>query len=771
MTAQAVSSLEQTLRYMLRAYQRDPLRQIARATGFTPPSAQREELIPALAHHLAQLDVVAASLAQLDDDGRAVLRALVALGGYAVTAPFGPFMAARLRRSATSSAPPPSAINELLTRLATLGLVFTEPLQGVQPARTLQPGDYLFVSPGAMAAIGLVEEDVPAAFDQPPPGVQVLLTSVDPLQRDAYFYWSEVRERPPAVTARGLVAKRDVARLAAALGTPGGEPPGTEDTMGRLFFLRLLLQALGLLRHDGANLQAAEPAFFRRTPADRAALAFAAWRAGAWWTETTHIAGVQVVGYGRDDSQGYPLTTAARLLVLNLLRVLSAGRWYSFAHLSGRARIARGDFIVANHNAAPYLNGAMQGTTLDYAFTLQWARTDDPWEAVEGGYLRAVVTEPLYWLGIVDVALEGATPLAFRITPLGLRLLRNLSPQDGPDDPAAVEAHGRVIVQPNFDVLVYEPVSPLTLTELDRFATRQGTGNVLHYHLSRASLYKAQQGGLDAAAAIAFLERISGQDVPQNVRYSLLDWQRLHERLTVHGGVTLCQVADPAILDALLTAPPAGLEDVRRLAPTVAMLPPQNLEALRSYLEGRGYIAPLVPSPAETPAGQDSLEAPPGALSLNADGVISVTTPLPTLYLHGALVRFADLLPPSRASRPQAPRYALTSASITRATAENIQVDTITRWLETLSDHPLPPALLDRIKSWADYYGPLTLARQVILRMDRPERLAELLTDPVVGPLLTPLAPAAGLAGVADESLDDLRRALRAKGIAIADLL
>jgi hypothetical protein len=352
---------------------------------------------------------------------------------------------------------------------------------------------------------------------------------------------------------------------------------------------------------------------------------------------------------------------------------------------------------------------------------------------------------------------------------------------------------------------------------------------VLHYHLSRSSLYKAQQQGLDAAGVIALLEEASGRELPQNVRYSLLDWQRQHERITIHDGAALCQVADPALLDALCAWSPQGSHDrsaqqhpsgvlspkgpqqderfppptqgpvppavrrsrawpqhderfpqgawkaeraapealaapegpaaPRRLAPDVAILPAAHLEALRRELESRGYIARSLAGIEEAEYAQPALRS----LSVTAEGEITVQGPLASLYLRGELDRFADRDP------QRGPRYTLTPASLRRAVQEGLSVAAIVAWLEGRCGDALPPALVDRLKSWSGHYGTVALERHVVVRLQSPEVLVELLTDAAIGPLLVPLAPAAGLAGVAEENLDGLRRVLAAKGIAVDD--
>jgi hypothetical protein len=767
------------LRATLRHYHRDVLRRMAAATGLSAEALQKEQLVQALADHLARPETVDAALSRLDPAERHVLAVMVALGGYAATAA----LREHLQRATTSGDVEPTAakllqdeaaFDGIVGRLAQRGLVFNDAASGSLPARDLQPAEHIFVSPAAMERAGRHEEEVPASFEAPPAGTVTLSMPPDALLRDCYFYWSGVRDHPAAVTSRGLVAKRDLLRLGASLSIEESlDAVPTEDRAGRTYFLRCLLLALGLLRQEGSSLRARETNLFHQSGSERAALIFAEWREATWWSELSRIDGLRVTVHRMFQRRLARQVVMARGFILRLLRGLPAGRWYSFDLLDERTRLAKADFLIGHDGPPFYLGRDIPESGLDLSITFEWPDAtglagQSEWDGIEGRFLRAVIAEPLFWMGGCDLVLAGGRPLAFRLTPTGQRLLHGeeTSARQGAaaGGAAGEPAAGRVIVQPNFDILVYEPVSPHILAELDRFAVRQGTGNVLHYHLSRSSLYRAQQQGLDAASVIALLEQAGGRELPQNVRYSLLDWQRQHERITLHEGVALCQVADPALLAALLAAAPPAPPELRRLAPDVAMLPSPDLDTLRRALEGRGYLARALAGVDEAEYAQPDLHS----LGVTAEGEIAVEGPLASLYLRGELERFADRAGGDGAAAPGS-HYALTPASLRRATEEGLTVATIVAWLESRSGAVLPDALVDRLKSWAGHYGTITIEQRIVVRLETAELLAELLADRCIGPLLTGLAPSTGLASVAAENLESLRQALAEKGIAVED--
>ncbi len=451
------------------------------------------------------------------------------------------------------------------------------------------------------------------------------------------------------------------------------------------------------------------------------------------------------------------------------------GRWYSFTYLEERTRIARADYLRGGAGPLARLDGGIDNN-YGLPLSLEWTSDDlSKRGPVENFFLQRVIVEPLFWLGCCDLIVDSTdNPVAFRLTTVGAEFLERSFQASRPaatigDTTIRSETleatGGHVIVQPNFDILVYEPISPHILVELDRFAVRQGTGNVLQYHLSRSSLFHAQQQGFDAQAAISMLERTSGRELPQNVRYSMLDWQRQHERITIHEGVTLCQVADAAILDMLLANPSEDARGLQRLAPDITIIPPGQQEAIRRYLQNEGYLAQSMARPTEASATMQpvSLQTTPGQ-------EIIVHGPHVNLYLRGELERFADPIALQKAGVPQVTLYGLTTASLSRAAEAGLTVATIMGHLTALSGvTPLPAELVERLKSGTGHYGTIRLERSIVVRLRSTELLTELLADPSIGPLLAPLSPSDGLACVQEEHLESLRQALAAKGIPVDD--
>ncbi len=127
-----------------------------------------------------------------------------------------------------------------------------------------------------------------------------------------------------------------------------------------------------------------------------------------------------------------------------------------------------------------------------------------------------------------------------------LRSLRGLEPETGkPNEPS-------LLIQPNFDILVYlDKLTPAAMTALSCAALTRVDAQTASYTLSRGSLYRALETGLDLKGLLDLLNEHS-MGVPDNVTQSLRDWASRRERLRVQEDVRLLEYASQKERDAAL---------------------------------------------------------------------------------------------------------------------------------------------------------------------------------------------------------------------------
>lgn len=154
-------------------------------------------------------------------------------------------------------------------------------------------------------------------------------------------------------------------------------------------------------------------------------------------------------------------------------------------------------------------------------------------------FFKREVLGSLHDLGLV--ALEGKKDGAMSVGP-GIAWL------NGQREPITSSA---LLVQPNFDVLVYlDALNPLALAALSGADCQRIDAQTATYTISRASVYRALETGLSATTLLEMLEMFSSSPLPRNLFSSVTEWAGRRERLSLTEGVTLLEYHSASERDA-----------------------------------------------------------------------------------------------------------------------------------------------------------------------------------------------------------------------------
>ncbi|HEX8732841.1 MAG TPA: helicase-associated domain-containing protein, partial [Ktedonobacterales bacterium] len=163
-----------------------------------------------------------------------------------------------------------------------------------------------------------------------------------------------------------------------------------------------------------------------------------------------------------------------------------------------------------------------------------------------------------------------------------------------------------LIIQPNFQVFLMEPHMP-ALFWLARHASMEQIGRVSRFTFTRETLWRglSRPGGDSIDAVIGFLERHSQKALPQNVIYTLRDWERqLHESHEEGKGAFVLKFKDESVVDRVLRSNRLKAFRLRRVDARSVVAPPEiSLGDLRGALEHLGYAKTLL-------SGLEELVAP-----------------------------------------------------------------------------------------------------------------------------------------------------------------
>ena len=209
------------------------------------------------------------------------------------------------------------------------------------------------------------------------------------------------------------------------------------------------------------------------------------------------------------------------------------------------------------------------------------------WPEVDGALIRYLITGPMHWLGLVDLAssVEDQPAAAFRFSAWAADLLKGRSPAGlvEEEQPLKALSDGRILAG-RFS-------SRLARYQVSRFGLWQAeTEEVYTYQLTPQSLEEAAGQGLKVAHLETLMGKY-GEPLPPSLGQALHQWEKSGGQALIHPCVVL-RVTDPKILQALRSTPAERfLGDF--LGPTAVIVHPGAAEKVRAALTRMGYLADL----------------------------------------------------------------------------------------------------------------------------------------------------------------------------------
>jgi hypothetical protein len=213
------------------------------------------------------------------------------------------------------------------------------------------------------------------------------------------------------------------------------------------------------------------------------------------------------------------------------------------------------------------------------------------WDRVDGALIRFLVTGPLHWLGIVDLAApaEGERPTAFRFSAWSERLLlgQPIMELDQEDQSLVAFSDGTLTAATHTPRVARYQVA--------RFCAWVAENSTLYtYQLTPASLSVAAAQGLKISHLETLLNKF-GEAPPPSLIAALRQWDHKGGQVRIHPAMVL-RVEDPGILQALMESP-AGRFLGDPLGPTAVILNPGAEEKVATALARLGYLSDVELAP------------------------------------------------------------------------------------------------------------------------------------------------------------------------------
>lgn len=647
---------------------------------------------------------------------------------------------------------------DLLAGLAYKGLVFSaRPLEDARTTLDWLHGRTIILPEYVQAYLDSIALPDLGHFASIQPA-HIVRGSSQTFLRDLGRYGRYLRRKGQILlTSQNQLYKEALKAIAAEMSFPTDLGSGKKEIdNGRLYFLRGLLPKVELARQRYANenlTAVPDSPFWQMEMADRAQLAFRAWQDEGAWNELPQLRHFQ--RGNRTDFAPAGLVDVRKVVVRHIAQM---GReWISASELIENIKSEDYGFLfkerkVSNwtyygsYNTLPY-----QAANNPYNVTFGDFRDEkEGWNKVEADLINHIIAGPLYWMGLVDLGYMQPPPIdlggvqkvdGYRLTPMGEWLLR-LGPK-----PEFAVGESNVVVQPNFEVVVMAPFDDEILLALDHFArASKEDDHVITYEITRASVYNGQKNEWPVARVITWLEAISKQPLPQNVRRTLEEWEALHQRITIRQHRQLLVTASPPVADQL---EPTLAAAARRAAPTV-FLSKQKGDHLVGTLRAAGW------PPLRTLAG---VTTAPNSVAIDRDGRVTYAHRTPSIYAQGLI---APLSVDTGHGRE------LTPTQVEANISGKDGLEKLLASLAAIHNGPLPDALVVKLKAWSQYYGSARQETLILIEFKDTSARDELLQDAELGQYMAPFnAPNRALVVVSPQHEATVHALLSERGVKI----
>jgi hypothetical protein len=161
---------------------------------------------------------------------------------------------------------------------------------------------------------------------------------------------------------------------------------------------------------------------------------------------------------------------------------------------------------------------------------------DEAWTDLLRDFLRL----RLLPLGAAKVGVDGEGAMCFAMTEAGRYLV------GAQTDFRFEQVPGRIVVQPNFDVVFLAP-EPRAEAEIGRFAERKGRHMGTLFNITKRSILAAAAAGITAEQMFETLRQCCAGELPPNVQREISGWFAQCRRVSLHPAVLLyCPDAETA---------------------------------------------------------------------------------------------------------------------------------------------------------------------------------------------------------------------------------
>jgi hypothetical protein len=364
--------------------------------------------------------------------------------------------------------------------------------------------------------------------------------------------------------------------LLAALRLGIGVPDEFTSSGGEILtstFMQTVLTAGGLL--DDASQPNLEPMriFLEARRGEALRQVFLTWKQSSITNELCLLPDLVIEGNWEND----PLL--ARRAILEYITAIPAGTWWSLSSFVSAIKQRNPDF---QRPAGDYDSWFIRSSTSG-----EYLRGFEHWDEVDGRLIQYIITGPLHWLGMLDIARPEAEQevTAFRLSGWSKALLNDKPPEGLPmeEEPLAVRSDARLSAR--------HLVPRRVRYQVARFCEWvKETPDEYQYRINPASIDRAKQQGLTVSQLISLLTK-HAKVVPPSLIKALERWEKQGSEARLEQMVVLRVVSEDIL--AALRKSRASRFLGESLGPTAVAVNTGAIDKVLGALAELGYLGEI----------------------------------------------------------------------------------------------------------------------------------------------------------------------------------
>jgi hypothetical protein len=267
-----------------------------------------------------------------------------------------------------------------------------------------------------------------------------------------------------------------------------------------------------------------------------------------------------------------------RQFLLDQISLVPVGQWWNLESFVSYVFQTNPDFQrPAGNYDTWYIKKAETG---------EYLRGFEHWDAIDGAYIRFMLTGPLFWLGLVDLACSESDNKiqAFKCSQWCANLLSNHPPDAiKPEDvKLLIDSYGKIVIPLRFSRSIRYQIS--------RFCDWNGKSKDGYaFQISPVSLQRAKDQGLKISHFLKIVQSVLPHPFPPKLKSALENWE--HHGTQAHfTQAILLHLADPEAINQLQNTSAKKFVQAILNPNTVAVLP-NGVEQVRKTLIEMGYLS------------------------------------------------------------------------------------------------------------------------------------------------------------------------------------